>query len=59
MIAAVNMVLRQFQRRPTVAFVTILVLGLGTAAAATVFTIVDTVVLMTGSPRDQFGRPLR
>jgi putative ABC transport system permease protein len=44
-IAAIKVGLRQFRRRPTVAFVTILVLGLGTAAAATVFTIVDTVVL--------------
>ena len=45
MLAAIKVVLRQFRRRPTVASVTVLVLGLGTAAAATVFTIVDTVVL--------------
>lgn len=37
--------LRLFRQHPTFAFVTVLVLGLGTAAATTVFTIVDAVVL--------------
>jgi predicted permease len=44
-IAAIKVALRQCRQRPTVSIVTILVLGLGTAAAATVFTIVDTVIL--------------
>jgi hypothetical protein len=37
--------LRRFRQRPTAALVTVLVLGVGTAAAATVFTVVDSVVL--------------
>ena len=36
---------RQFRHHPALAAITGLVLGLGTAAAATIFTIVDTVVL--------------
>jgi putative ABC transport system permease protein len=36
---------RQFRHQPTFAWITVLVLGLGTGAAATIFTIVDTVVL--------------
>ena len=37
--------LRQFRQHPTFALVTVLVLGLGTGAATTVFTVVDAVVL--------------
>jgi len=37
--------LRQFRQHPTFALVTVLVLGLGTGAATTVFTVVDSVVL--------------
>ena len=36
---------RQFLQHPTFALVTVLVLGLGTGAATTVFTVVDSVVL--------------
>jgi predicted permease len=43
--SAIRLALRQFRQHPTFALVTVLVLGLGTGAAATVFTIVDTVVL--------------
>ena len=39
------MALRQFRLHPAFAFVTILVLGLGTGAATVVYTIVDSVVL--------------
>ncbi len=42
---AVRLALRQFRQHPTFALVTVLVLGLGTGAATTVFTIVDAVVL--------------
>ena len=42
---AVRLALRQFRQRPTFALVTVLVLGLGTGAATTVFTVVDSVVL--------------
>lgn len=42
---AIRVALRQFRQQPTFALVTVLVLGLGTAAATTVFTIVDAVVL--------------
>src|SRR5262245_44048162 len=41
----VRLALRQFRTHPTFALVTVLVLGLGTGAATTVFTIVDSVVL--------------
>jgi hypothetical protein len=41
----VRLALRQFRTHPTFALVTMLVLGLGTGAAAAVFTIVDSVVL--------------
>ena len=44
-ISAVRLALRQFRQHPTFALVTVLVLGLGTGAATTVFTIVDSVVL--------------
>ena len=37
--------LRQLRQHPTFALVTVLVLGLGTGAATTVFTVVDSVVL--------------
>ena len=45
MIYALRMALRQFRLHPAFAFVTILVLGLGTGAATVVYTIVDSVVL--------------
>jgi predicted permease len=45
MLNALRLALRQFRQHPTFAFVTIVVLGLGTGAATTVFTIVDAVVL--------------
>ena len=44
-IAAIRLALRQFKQHPTFALVTVLVLGLGTGAATTVFTVVDSVVL--------------
>jgi putative ABC transport system permease protein len=43
--SAIRTAFRQFRQHPTFALVTILVLGLGTGAAATVFTVVDAVVL--------------
>jgi predicted permease len=43
--SAITLALRQFRQRPTFALVTVLVLGLGTGAATTVFTVVDSVVL--------------
>ena len=45
MIPAIRLALRQFRQQPSFALVTVLVLGLGTAAATTVFTAVDAVVL--------------
>ena len=45
MLSALRMALRQFRQHPTFALVTVLVLGLGTGAATTVFTVVDSVVL--------------
>ena len=45
MVSAIRIALRQFRQHPTFALVTVLVLGLGTGAATTVFTIVDAVVL--------------
>lgn len=42
---ALRVALRQFRQQPTFALVTVLVLGLGTGAATTVFTIIDAVVL--------------
>ncbi|MGE0813421.1 MAG: ABC transporter permease [Vicinamibacterales bacterium] len=42
---ALVVALRQFRQAPTFAAVTVLVLGLGTGAATTVFTVVDAVVL--------------
>ena len=45
MASALRHAVRQFQQRPTFALVTVLVLGLGTGAAATVFGVVDAVVL--------------
>lgn len=45
MAQALRYALRQFGQRPTFALVTVLVLGLGTGAAATVFSVVDAVVL--------------
>ena len=42
---ALRIALRQFSQHPTFSLVTVLVLGLGTGAATTVFTIVDAVVL--------------
>lgn len=44
-IYSLRMALRQFRQHPTFALITVLVLGLGTGAAATVYTIVDSVVL--------------
>lgn len=44
-LSAIRLALRQFQQHPTFALVTVLVLGLGTGAATTVFTVVDSVVL--------------
>ena len=44
-ISAIRLALRQFRQHPTFAIVTVLVLGLGTGAATTVFTVVDSVVL--------------
>ena len=40
-----KLAMRQFRQHPTFAIVTVLVLGLGTGAATTVFTVVDSVVL--------------
>ena len=45
MLSAIRLALRQFTQHPTFALVTVLVLGLGTGAATTVFTVVDSVVL--------------
>jgi predicted permease len=42
---ALRMALRQFRQQPTFALIVVLVLGLGTGAATTVFTAVDAVVL--------------
>lgn len=44
-LSAFRMALRQFRQHPTFAFVTVLVLGIGTGAATTVFSVVDAVVL--------------
>ena len=44
-LSAIRMALRQFRHHPSFALVTVLVLGLGTGAATTVFTVVDSVVL--------------
>src|SRR5262245_39768376 len=43
--SAIRLALRQFRQHPAFALVTVLVLGLGTGAATTVFTVVDSVVL--------------
>lgn len=45
MFYALRMAFRQFRQHPSFALITVLVLGLGTGAAATVYTIVDSVVL--------------
>ena len=45
MLSAIQVAMRQFRQHPTFAIVTVLVLGLGTGAATTVFTVVDSVVL--------------
>ncbi len=45
MTSALRMALHQFRQAPAFTLITVLVLGLGTAAAATVFTVVETVVL--------------
>ena len=42
---ALRMAMRQFRQQPGFSLVTVLVLGLGTGAATTVFTVVDSVVL--------------
>ena len=44
-VGAIRIALRQFRHHPTFALVVVLVLGLGTGAATTVFTAVDAVVL--------------
>ena len=43
--SAIRLAIRQFRQHPTFALVTVLVLGIGTGAATTVFTVVDSVVL--------------
>ena len=43
--SAIKLALRQFSQHPSFALITVLVLGLGTGAATTVFTVVDSVVL--------------
>ncbi len=50
--SAIRLALRQFRQHPTFALVTVLVLGLGTGAATTVFTIVDSVVLRPSAVRE-------
>ncbi len=45
MSSALRIAFRQFRHHPAFALMTVLVLGLGTAAAATVYTVVDSVVL--------------
>jgi predicted permease len=42
---SIRVALRQFRQQPTFVLVTVLVLGLGMAAATTVFTVVDSVIL--------------
>src|SRR6185436_299781 len=44
-LSALRLAVRQFRQHPTFALITVLVLGLGTGAATTVFTVVDSVVL--------------
>jgi putative ABC transport system permease protein len=44
-LSAIRLAVRQFRQHPTFALITVLVLGLGTGAATTVFTVVDSVVL--------------
>ena len=44
-LSAIRLAIRQFRQHPTFALITVLVLGLGTGAATTVFTVVDSVVL--------------
>lgn len=44
-LSAIRLAARQFRKHPAFALVTVLVLGLGTGAATTVFTVVDSVVL--------------
>ena len=44
-VSALRTAIRQFRQHPSFALVTVLVLGLGTGAATTVFTVVDAVVL--------------
>ena len=51
-VSAIRLAVRQFTQHPTFALVTVLVLGLGTGAATTVFTVVDSVVLQP-LPYDQ------
>jgi predicted permease len=45
LLSAIRLAIRQLRQHPRFALVTMLVLGLGTGAATTVFTIVDSVVL--------------
>ena len=44
-LSAIRLAIRQFRQHPSFALITVLVLGLGTGAATTVFTVVDSVVL--------------
>jgi putative ABC transport system permease protein len=44
-LSAIRLAFRQLRQQPTFASITVLVLGLGTGAATTVFTVVDSVVL--------------
>ena len=55
LMSAIRLALRQFKQHPTFALVTVVVLGLGTGAATTVFTVVDSVVLRP-LPYDDPGR---
>lgn len=44
-LSAIRLAIRQFRQHPSFALITVLVLGLGTGAATTVFTVVDSVIL--------------
>ncbi len=44
-LSAIRLAFRQFRQQPSFALVTVLVFGLGTCAATTVFTVVDSVIL--------------
>jgi hypothetical protein len=44
-LSAIRLAIRQFRQHPSFALITVLVLGLGTGAATTVFTVVDSAIL--------------